>query len=200
MKHIDKHFNVRSAKTVANFTKLAIKKAFLELLSQRPYSEITVKDIVCQCGINRNSFYYHYQDMAALVEEIAKESCDSIIENYPTPASFEECLNAAMDFVYENKRAVYHIYKSVDRALFEKYLWKICDYAVHKYLNTAFPKENIDERDKRILLQHFRCQCFGQIMDWMERGMPEEVRENIPYLCEIYHCLTEDFLSRVRQK
>ena len=41
-----------------NFTKLAIQQSFLRLLSQRPITKITVKDIVEDCGINRMTFYY----------------------------------------------------------------------------------------------------------------------------------------------
>ena len=42
------------------FTKRAIRNSFIRLLNERPVSQITVKDIVEDCGINRNSFYYHY--------------------------------------------------------------------------------------------------------------------------------------------
>ena len=52
-----------------NFTRRAIKESFLKLLNQRPLNQITVKDIVEDCGINRNSFYYHFSDLPALVEE-----------------------------------------------------------------------------------------------------------------------------------
>ena len=57
-------------------TKILIKKTFLELLEQRPLSQITVKDIVAECGINRNTFYYHFQDVPALAGEIIKEHVD----------------------------------------------------------------------------------------------------------------------------
>ena len=53
-----------------NFTRNAIKASFLKLLSQRPLNQITVKDIVEDCGVNRNSFYYHFEDLPALLEEI----------------------------------------------------------------------------------------------------------------------------------
>jgi len=183
---------------MANFTKVAIKEAFLKLILERPYNEITVKDIVNECGINRNSFYYHYQDMVDLIEDIAKENCDAIIEKYPTPSSFEDCLNAAMDFACDNRKALYHIYKSVDRSIFERYLWKLIDYGVTRYLETAFPKEEINDQDKNILLIHFCCQCFGQIIYWMENGMKDDQRQDIPRLCEIYHGLSEEFLKRIK--
>ena len=53
---------------MANFTRRAIKESFLKLLNQRPLNQITIKDIVEDCGINRNSFYYHFEDLPALVE------------------------------------------------------------------------------------------------------------------------------------
>ena len=71
---------------MSNFTKNAIKASFLKLLNERPLSKITIKDIVTDCGINRNSFYYHYQDIPSLIEEVIKEETDNIISQYPTIA------------------------------------------------------------------------------------------------------------------
>ena len=54
-------------------TKRAIKESFVNLLNERPLNKISVRDITDKCGINRNSFYYHYQDIPALMEEILTE-------------------------------------------------------------------------------------------------------------------------------
>ena len=43
-------------------TQAAIRRAFMQLLEQRPFNEITVKLIVETCGINRKTFYNHYRD------------------------------------------------------------------------------------------------------------------------------------------
>ena len=53
---------------MANFTKQAIKAAFLELLDEKPLNKISVRDIVERCGINRNSFYYHYASLPELAD------------------------------------------------------------------------------------------------------------------------------------
>ena len=74
---------------MANFTEKAIKETFLSLLSERPLSQITVKDIVEKCGVNRNSFYYHFRDMKALLESIVKEDVDQIMAEHPTIDSLE---------------------------------------------------------------------------------------------------------------
>ena len=65
-----------------NFTKRAIKDAFLRQLAERPLGQITVKDIVEECGINRNSFYYHYEGIPSLLEEIIAEELKKLIETH----------------------------------------------------------------------------------------------------------------------
>ena len=111
---------------MANFTEKAIKASFVKLLNEKPLSKISVKDIVDDCGINRNSFYYHFRDIPALLEEIVTERTNIIIERYPTVNSLGECFAAAMAFALENKRAALHIYNSVSRDMFERELMKLC--------------------------------------------------------------------------
>ena len=73
-------------------TKRAIKESFVNLLNERPLNKISVRDITDKCGINRNSFYYHYQDIPALMEEILTEQIDDIIEKYSGTDSLDEFL------------------------------------------------------------------------------------------------------------
>ena len=108
----------------------------MAVLDEKPFGKITVKDITDRCGINRNTFYYHYQDIPALLEEICQnqvedyyhyqdipalleEICQNQVENiiskYPTLNSIEDCLDAAMQSVLENKRAIMNIYNSDNR-------------------------------------------------------------------------------------
>ena len=58
---------------MANLTRNAIKAALIKLLDERPLTQITVKDIVTACGINRNTFYYHYQGIPELIAEIVND-------------------------------------------------------------------------------------------------------------------------------
>ena len=48
---------------MAGFTKEIIIQTLLELLNEKPLAKITVKDIVERCGVNRNTFYYHFRDI-----------------------------------------------------------------------------------------------------------------------------------------
>ena len=154
-----------------NFTKKAIKETFIELLEERPLNKITVKDIVEACGINRNSFYYHYQDLPALLEEIIEERLQMLMSAHPTISSIEDSFDAALDFVLDHKRAVLHIYNSMSRDVFERYLMEVCLYVASTYIDAAFAGQEIGAEDKDMLIRYHKCACFGHIIDWLNTGM-----------------------------
>ncbi|MDE7041748.1 MAG: TetR/AcrR family transcriptional regulator [Oscillospiraceae bacterium] len=158
-----------------NFTRRAIKESFLKLLNQRPLNQITVKDIVEDCGINRNSFYYHFSDLPALVEEIMAERVSAMVENHPTVDSVQEGADAIVEFVMHNKRAIYHIYNSVSRDVFERHLMEVCRYVVTTYLDGML--EEVEEADKDAILRFHRCACFGSVIDWLNGGMKDDVSD-----------------------
>ena len=50
-----------------------IRQSFMELLKEKRPEKITVTDIVKRADINRSTFYAHYADVRALIDEIQKE-------------------------------------------------------------------------------------------------------------------------------
>ena len=48
-------------------TKIALAYALKDLLKNKPLNKITVSDITDKCGINRQTFYYHFADIMELV-------------------------------------------------------------------------------------------------------------------------------------
>lgn len=54
-------------------SKKMIRTAFIELLSEKDISKITVVDIVERADLSRNTFYAHYQDVYAVLEEIEND-------------------------------------------------------------------------------------------------------------------------------
>ena len=78
---------------MSSFTKKAIMEAFLRLVGKKSLDKITVRDIVDECGINRNTFYYHFQDMYAVLEEI----CHDAIARMPRERSLPETMACFLD-------------------------------------------------------------------------------------------------------
>ena len=170
---------------MASFTRRAIKETFWKLLNQRPLSQITVKDIVEDCGINRNSFYYHFEDLPALVEEMVGEQVQNLIQKHPTVSSVEECADAVMELVMENRRAIYHIYNSLSRDVFERHLMDACQYIVSTYLTAEFAGKPIAPQDLDALIRLHKCACFGSVIDWLNGGMKDDIAAYFRRVCAL---------------
>ena len=136
---------------MANFTKQAIKAAFLELLDEKPLNKISVRDIVERCGINRNSFYYHFQDIPSLLGEIIVERTNELMAQYPTVDRIEEAFRASIDYAQKNRRAIMHVYNSVSRDTFEASVMRLCAYMTEQYLKSAYPDTGISDADRELL-------------------------------------------------
>ena len=169
-----------------NFTKQAIKSAFMKLLNEQPLNKISVRSIVEECGINRNSFYYHFQDIPSLIEEIVMEEIDTLIAKYPTISSLD-------------KKAVLHIYNSINRDIYESYIMKLCEYVVSTYLDTAFGKNAVSEKDHAIAVRFFKCELFGLTFDWIANGMKEEAIEEIHHVTELCRGMSDEIIKRSKE-
>lgn len=181
---------------MANFTKQAIKASLIKLLEQRPLNRISVRDIVEDCGVNRNTFYYHFQDIPALLEEIITDDAERIIKQYPSLDSIEECLAAAIEFSLEHKKAVLHIYDSLSRDVYNRYMLKICGHLINTYIDNLLDGRKIDETDKKFIAGLYRCECFGIITEWLMHGMSEDIIGAFHRICELRKGIIEEMLNR----
>ena len=168
------------------FAKREIKNSFIKLLTERPISQITVKDIVEDCGVNRNSFYYHFQDIPSLLEEIIVEMTAKVIENLPEESTFEEKVTAAVEEINLNKRMIQHIYGSSNREFYEKQLMKICDYVTRTYIRSRDYSEKVASKDLDFVFSYFQCELLGQLIDWLNHDMSYDIVEHSRILCRMF--------------
>ena len=91
----------------SRYTKEVIGKAFLKLLDKKEPERITVSDICREARISRPTFYFHYQDIYALLDEIL----DGVIAE----ARMEQMVQLTMrepDAVYQS---VLHIIEVIEK-------------------------------------------------------------------------------------
>lgn len=168
---------------MAGFTKKAIRDSFVRLLNQKPLSQITVRDIVDDCHINRNTFYYHFQDIPQLLVSIVDEEAERIIREYPTIGSIEECLSAVIGFALENRTAIMHIYHSTSRDIYEQYQWRTCEHVVTLYIDGILAGRSVSAQDRDLIIDYLKCLCFGIIMGWLEEGMHADIQARFHRIC-----------------
>lgn len=174
-----------------SFTRKAIMESCIRLLEERPVDKITVKDIVDDCQINRNTFYYHFADLPSLITELIKEDMSKIIHENRDANSLWEYLESAIQYALAHRRAVLHIFRSSNRIVFEQHLFLICQQAANRYVEKLCGEIPVQEDDKRIIIEAYKCECFGQIINWLNGDMKEDIARDMIRLCKLRESATE---------
>ena len=91
---------------MSELTKKALAVSLKKLLSKKELSKITISNITDECGVNRQTFYYHFKDIYDLLEWIYKNEVIDEIDNKDeliTKGAVEEILNICTTFEYKGQ-------------------------------------------------------------------------------------------------
>lgn len=98
-------------------TRLLFHTALIELMQEKSFSRITIRDICTKAELNRTTFYRHYNDQGDLIAEIEDELIQKTVE-YMKNVSREEGTIAQieifLDFVKENSRVFKVLFSGYD--------------------------------------------------------------------------------------
>lgn len=160
---------------MAQFTKKAIMQCFIQMLNESPMDKISVVDIAERCGINRNTFYYYYCDIYALVKELFTIEAQRIAEKELSCATWQEVCLEALEFVRENRRAVYHLFHSNHRDLLEEYLYDVAHLEMVNFVRREAEGMPVKEEDINSLALFYTSALVGLVTRWMLEGMKADV-------------------------
>ena len=150
---------------MAQRTKKRIQETFLAMLEQESLDKITVKDLVDRCGMNRNTFYYYYQDLYALLEELLQEEAEKIIEAHHAFDLWQEGFLDAIAFVLEHRRAAYHVFNSNARAYVTRYFLRLGDFILTDVVRELSAGLPVSLEDRRILVDFYKHALVGVVKE-----------------------------------
>ena len=142
------------------FTRQIILHTLTELMNEKPLSKITVKDIVERCGVNRNTFYYHFRDIPDAVEAMVKEELNDILKDQKVPESVSDCMEILVNAVQKNKKAMIHLYRSIQRDVFADYLDHAAERVVEELINRAVGDFEMDQEDRHLISRYYNCLLY----------------------------------------
>ena len=87
-------------------------KGFME---KKPLSKITVSEIVNDCGVNRKTFYYHFEDIYALLKWMLEQEALEVIKQFDLLVDCREVVLFVMNYVRQNKHLLCCAYDSMGR-------------------------------------------------------------------------------------
>jgi len=166
---------------MAQFTRKAIIQTFREMLEKSPLDKITVTNIIERCGINRNTFYYHFRDIYDLLEAFFKEELEKVIETSAND-SWQNMLEAVMKTVTENKQIVYHIFNSLDRDQLERYVFESTNRHMYELVKKEAEGLNVTDEDIRYISEFYQYAFIGYFLKYLWNDMKPDINESIDKL------------------
>ncbi len=154
---------------MASFTKFAILKVFGDLAASRPVDKITVKDITDQCGISRNTFYYHYQDIYQVLKAYVQYSAEHVIElmvedeGEDGKAGLKE-----IRYLEANRELLCNLYRSAANEEVRNCLQSASQIIFDRLIESVSQGMEVQAEDKKILSAVCQYTVRGIMTSWME--------------------------------
>lgn len=168
-------------------TKRALEASLKHLLLQKPLNKITISDITEDCGVNRMTFYYHFQDIYDLVEWSCVEDAAQALQGKKTYDTWQEGFLNIFRAVQENKPFIMNVYHSVSREQVELYLYKLTYDLLIGVVEERSAGMTVREEDKRFIADFYKYALVGLMLNWIKNDMKEEPQSIVNRLSVLVH-------------
>ena len=154
-------------------TKRAIGYAFKDLLKEKSFNKITITDIANKCAINRQTFYYHFQDIKDLVEWLCIDEVDNILNKNDECEKWEDKFLMIFEVVLNEKEVVENIYHSVSVEVLRTNLYRLVYPIIYSEIVEESKGKNLREEDKKFITDFYKYAFVSIVLDWIDKGMIE---------------------------
>ena len=169
----------------SNVTKRVFANSLKGLMSKKAFSKICVSDIVENCGMTRQAFYYHFKDKYDLMNWIYYTETACFMDSYDTIEHWTDGLKDLCYYMQHNKVFYTNALNTVGQNSFPEYLHgyisDISVSAIENMLNVEF-----DRKEWEFFVLFFSTAFVGLIIRWAENDMKEDPEEYISKIRSIF--------------
>lgn len=156
-------------------------------MEKKTLSKITVTDIVKDCGFNRKTFYYHFQDVPALLKWTLEQGAVNVVKKFDLLNELEEALRFTVHYIRENCHMISCAYDAIGRDELKRSLNHNFSSIVLSLMEQIEQQEQVTvEADYRNIICNFYTEGIaGELVELLKskNASPEQDEKRI-------HCLS----------
>lgn len=164
------------------YTASLMNEALLYLLEKKDFDFITIKEICQKAGVNRSTFYLHYQNMNDLLEETIENLNKKFIESFPDDVSLEKAINEDLILTREKYLSPYLKFIKENKRVFSvlvnnKETFKSEDTFKKMYKHIFFPiisSFDVKEEEKEYIIDFYTRGVLAIIFKWVEKDCVDD--------------------------
>lgn len=163
-------------------TKKALAASIKELMKTIPLSKISIQEIVDNCGVNRQTFYYHFKDKYDLVNWIYYTEVMKSIGDCKKYDNWTDGMCKTLLYLSNNKSFYVNALNTPGQNAFDMYFFNVTFELIIAVVNDLSKSMNISEIDKKFIADFYTHAFVGVIVQWIKNGMkssPEIVAKKL---------------------
>ena len=168
-------------------TKKALAAALKNAMRRKAFSKITVKEIIEACGVNRNTFYYHFKDIYDLLHWMFEEEAIDVVKNFDLLIDYEEAIRFVMNYVDENDYIISCAYDAIGRDEMKRFF--CADFLA---ITSSVIRHAVEQSGKKIepdflqFASEFYTEALaGTLVNWVKDHHGKDPEKMIGYLTTI---------------
>ena len=185
---------------MSDITKHALAASLKKLLGQKPIDKITVKDIVEDCGVNRHTFYYHFQDIYELIEWFCYDEAEHILGTHKTFDTWKDGFHDLYSYLQENKDIVMNAYNSNYRNYLEKYIVSLVRPYIVEFLHIQSEGMDISDEKLDFAADTYTFGIVSLSMDWITNDMSARYENSMTFFLELLDGSMKHTLEKLTQE
>lgn len=185
---------------MSDLTKHALAASLKKLLKQKPIDKITVKDIVDDCGVNRHTFYYHFQDIYELIEWLCIDEANQVLGTHKTFETWKKGYYDLYRYLHANKAIIMNAYHSNYRNYLENYIRDLVRPYIVDFLNVQREGMSIPNERLEFIADAYTYGIVSIAMDWIANDMSERYENSMYFFLELLDGSMKYSLQKLSEK
>jgi probable dihydroxyacetone kinase regulator len=161
-----------------NETKALLANSLIDMLKKKPLEKITVKALVNECGLTRQTFYNHFYDIYMLVEWIYLRETEKALAENKDYDTWQQGFYQLMICIRKNKVLVQNTYRSINCDSLERYMYTVIYDQILGVVEQQAAEMTVEQKHKDFIAHFYSLAFISLIFEWIRDGMKEKP-ENI---------------------
>lgn len=160
-------------------TKQALAASLKRSMKMKPLSRVTVSELCLNCGMNRKTFYYHFEDIYGLLKWTLEQETMEVMKQLDLVEDPEEIIRFVMTYASENNHILNCAYDAIGRDGMKRLFFSHFNRFINELIHDA-EKElslTLDSDYRQFLCQFYTNALSGMLIDRFQdkSAFPKEV-------------------------
>lgn len=165
-------------------TKKALAASLKKQMVKKQLKKVTVSEIITDCNLNRKTFYYHFEDIYALLKWMLEQEAVEIVKQFDLLVDYKDAILFVLDYVEANAHILNCAYDSMGRDEMKRFFYA-------DFIGIMGTLIDSTEKDLGVSVsldfKEFLCNLYtealaGVLIDWVKNRNKYDRNKVLQYL------------------